>query len=391
MAVQRQVLYLFGEYQKARICFAERVADLASQPSNIPALDNAGVLCLLQPLLTDVCPSVVHYAAIAIGRIANSSEKMANIIVQMDMIPIMLSRLEKQNKYYKKTLMYTLRAIARHSPQLAAAIISMGALETMMACMEEFDTNVKVAAVWAVGCTAKHTRGLAQACIDVGCIPLIILCLKEPELCLKQTACSTLAEIAKHGSELAQAVVDCSGSICLLTKTLHNQDAKLKYEVLGALNAIAMHNLNLAEDCVEAGIFPSVLLHIAQVSPQVSKAACALTRDIAKHSVNLAELIINHGGIVALLSAAGLARIPAFTAIGYISGQSEHLALAVAGTGAVSVLATCLEENDQYLQSAAAWALGQTGNIRFPYCPIPHEVMSLFLGPSNALKFPSCL
>ena len=52
----RAVLQVFENYQKARVNFVQTVADLSCRPQNIEALQNAGVMQLLRPLLLDNVP-----------------------------------------------------------------------------------------------------------------------------------------------------------------------------------------------------------------------------------------------------------------------------------------------------------------------------------------------
>lgn len=73
-----------------------------------------------------------------------------------------MSSLATQNRYYKKSASFCLRAVARHSPQLAQAVVDCGALESLVACLEEFDSGVKEAAAWALGYVAGHNAELAQ-------------------------------------------------------------------------------------------------------------------------------------------------------------------------------------------------------------------------------------
>lgn len=66
--MSRAVLQVFEEYQKARVTFVQTVADLATRPQNIDALQNAGVMALLRPLLLDNVTSIQQSAALALGR-----------------------------------------------------------------------------------------------------------------------------------------------------------------------------------------------------------------------------------------------------------------------------------------------------------------------------------
>lgn len=45
---------VFETYQKARVAFVQKVAELAVRPQNIDALQDAGVMRLLRPLLLDI-------------------------------------------------------------------------------------------------------------------------------------------------------------------------------------------------------------------------------------------------------------------------------------------------------------------------------------------------
>lgn len=47
------ILQNFEEYQKARVKFAQSVAEAATRPQNIEVMNNAGVMQLLRPLLLD--------------------------------------------------------------------------------------------------------------------------------------------------------------------------------------------------------------------------------------------------------------------------------------------------------------------------------------------------
>lgn len=77
------VLVHFEEYQKARVKFVQAVAEAATRPQNIEVMNNAGVMQLLRPLLLDNVPSIQQTAALALGRLANYSEDLAEAVVGM--------------------------------------------------------------------------------------------------------------------------------------------------------------------------------------------------------------------------------------------------------------------------------------------------------------------
>eukprot|EP00439_Symbiodinium_sp_Y106_P054046 s4489_g7.t1 len=171
-AMSRAVLQVFEEYQKARVTFVQTVADLATRPQNIDALQNAGVMALLRPLLLDNVASIQQSAALALGRLANYSDELAESVVTHEILPQLVYSLAQQNRFYKKAAAFVLRAVSKHSPQLAQAVVDSGALEALVNCLEEFDPSVKEAAAWALGYIARHTKELAQTVVDAGPRPL---------------------------------------------------------------------------------------------------------------------------------------------------------------------------------------------------------------------------
>lgn len=80
---------------------------------------------------------------------------------------------------------------------------------------------------------------------------------------------------------------------------------------------------------VEAEIFPSVLLHLAHSCAAVRRNAACLIKEIVKHSVELTQLVVNTGGIGALMEVLyqdsvdeeGGAKLQTITALGFISGK----------------------------------------------------------------------
>ncbi|XP_068862757.1 sperm-associated antigen 6 isoform X2 [Aphelocoma coerulescens] len=304
---QRQVLQVFEQYQRARAQFAQAVADLAARPQSIDTLQSAGVVCLLRPLLLDVVPSIRQTTALALGRLADYDVDLAEAVVKAGILPQLICALPEENRYYKKTAAFVLRAIAKHSPQLAQAIVQCGALEMLVICLEDFDPGVKEGASWAFGYIARHNPELSQAVVDAGAVPLLVLCIQEPEIALKRIAASTLSDISKHSPELAQTVVD-AGAIAHLAQMIPNPDAKLK----------------------------------------------------------LSQLIVNSGGVAAVIdcigSCRGTVRLPGIMTLGYVAAHSENLSMAVIVSKGIPPLCVCLiEEHEDHIKAAAAWALGQIG------------------------------
>ncbi|XP_025002950.1 sperm-associated antigen 6 isoform X1 [Gallus gallus] len=345
----------------------------AGEKSRVPApsgrfsrgIKGEGVISLLRPLLLDVVPTIQQTAALALGRLAYFNDDLAEAVVKEDILPQLVCSLSEQNRFYKKAAAFVLRAVGKHSPQLAQAIVECGALEALVICLEDFDPGVKEGAAWALGYIARHNSELSQAVVDAGAVPLLVLCIQEPEIALKRIAASTLSDISKHSPELAQTVVD-AGAIAYLAQMILNPDAKLKCQVLSALSQIAKHSVDLAELVVEAEIFPVVLTCMKDSDEYVKKNGATLIREIAKHSPELSQFIVNAGGVAAVIdcigSCKGTVRLPGIMMLGYVAAHSENLSMAVIVSKGIPPLCTCLlEEHEDHIKAAAAWALGQIG------------------------------
>uniref|UniRef100_O75602-3 Isoform 3 of Sperm-associated antigen 6 n=4 Tax=Catarrhini TaxID=9526 RepID=O75602-3 len=333
--------------------------------SLFPSSLHTGVMSLLRTLLLDVVPTIQQTAALALGRLANYNDDLAEAVVKCDILPQLVYSLAEQNRFYKKAAAFVLRAVGKHSPQLAQAIVDCGALDTLVICLEDFDPGVKEAAAWALRYIARHNAELSQAVVDAGAVPLLVLCIQEPEIALKRIAASALSDIAKHSPELAQTVVD-AGAVAHLAQMILNPDAKLKHQILSALSQVSKHSVDLAEMVVEAEIFPVVLTCLKDKDEYVKKNASTLIREIAKHTPELSQLVVNAGGVAAVIdcigSCKGNTRLPGIMMLGYVAAHSENLAMAVIISKGVPQLSVCLsEEPEDHIKAAAAWALGQIG------------------------------
>lgn len=363
----RAVLQVFEDYQASRTKFVQTVAELALRPQNIESLQNAGVMQLLRPLLLDTVPSIQQSAALALGRLANYSEELAECVVSAEVLPQLIYSLSEQNRYYKKAASFVLRSISKHSAELAQCVVDAGALESLVECLSEFEPSVKEGAAWTLAYISRHNENLAQCVVDTNnAIPQLILCLQEPELSLKRISASALSEIAKHNISLAQNIVD-NGGINYLVPLIQHPDNKLVRQVCSALAQIAKHSVDLAENIVESEIFPKILSLLKKDQDLIiKKNAATLIREIAKHTPELARLIVNCGGdsviIEYITETTGNIRLPGIMALGYIAAFSDTLALAIiVHQGILPLKDSLINENEDYIRAAAAWSLGQIG------------------------------
>ena len=364
--MSKSVLQHFEEYQKSRVKFVQTIAELSTRPQNIEALQKAGVMGLLRPLLLDNVPSIQQTAALALGRLASFSDNLAEEIVSYDILPQLVYSLSEQNRFYKKAAAFVLRAVAKHSPELAKAVVNSGALASLVNCLEEFDPTVKENAAWALSYVAKHNEELAAAVIEAGAVPLLVLCVQEPEVNLKKIAASALCEIAKHNAEMAQKLID-QRAVPFLTNLITHKDVQLKRQVCACLAQIAKHRQELAEEIVNHNIFPKIFALLKDQDQLVRKNAATCIREIAKHSSELANTICNAGGSAALVEyisdSTGSARLPGIMTLGYIAAFDEHNAMAIINSKGIAPLKDALvHESEDYIRAAATWTLGQIGS-----------------------------
>lgn len=112
---------------------------------------------------------------------------------------------------------------------------------------------------------------------------------------------------------------------------------------------ISKHAVELAELVVEAEIFPKILYRLKDNDLLVKKYAATCIREIAKQSPDLAKLICNAGGAVAIVDfiseAKGNARLPGIITLGYISAFDESLAMSVISSKGIAPLKVYLIEN----------------------------------------------
>lgn len=88
-------------------------------------------------MLLDNVPSIQQSAALALGRFASHSEKMAESIVENEILPLVVHNLSEKNRFYKRAAAYVLKSIAKHSLNLARSVIDSGALESLVIFLEE--------------------------------------------------------------------------------------------------------------------------------------------------------------------------------------------------------------------------------------------------------------
>ena len=363
--MSRELLRPFEEYQKARISFVQTIADLASKSQNIEALNAAGVMALLRPLLLDTVPSIQQSAALAIGRLANYSEELATSVVENNILPQLVFSLAKPNKFFKKVTCYVFKSVAKHSSYLAEEVVKSGALEPLVGCLDEFDTGVKEASAWALGYIAKHSPDLAHKVIQARAIDSLVLCLQEPDILLKRASALTLSYIASHSEQLAKPVAEFGLDTIIFF--LSYKDTQLKRNICRLLGNIARHSPELAAQIITRIQNPQKLLNCLKYPDDiVKKNAAFCICEIVNKSPENAQVICDSGGAGILVdyitNVRGDPRLYGILALGFISSFKKELAWTVIEAKAITQLFDALHnELNPQIKAAACYALGHIG------------------------------
>jgi len=364
--MSRAVIQPFEEYQKARTAFVQTIAELATRPQNIEALHSAGVMSLLRPLLSDSVPSIQQSSALAIGRLANHNEELAESVKENDILSQLILSLSNQNRFFKKAACFVLRAVAKHSPQLADDVVKAGALEPLVKCLEEFDASVKESSAWALGYIAKHNHSLAHQVVEARAVERLIQCLHEPEISLKRAAALTLSYICQHTEQLAQQVAE--NGLEMIIQFLTYNDTQLKRNICMLLGNITKHSLDLANLVVSRlqGNCKKLLDCLKDNDITVKKNAAYCICQIVNKSQENARLIINNGGSPMLVefitNVKGEPRLYGILTLGFIAAFDSELAFGVIKAKAINQLKEALQtEPLSHIKAAACYALGHIG------------------------------
>ncbi|VDK33124.1 unnamed protein product [Taenia asiatica] len=361
---QKQIFLVFQQYQKARLLFIQSISDLANRPNNINNLLKYDVISCLEPLLNDAVPTIQQVAAMVIGKIASSSKKFAELVIESNMVQTMLKSSGMGHRFYKRSALVALQSIVKHSSDLALAVIRCEALNVINTCLEDFDQCVKENAASCLSCIVRHNEDLAQTVVDSGSLPLIILCLQEPGVNLRRISAGLLGDVARHSITLAQNVVDISG-IWHLVKQTTDPCPKLRKQAFSSLSQIAKHTPDFAELILEASIFPQVLISMKDKDVSLRSDAVNLIKELCKHTFEICQVVVNSGGIPAVVDfleeAKGHSIIPGIMALGYVAAHSDLQATTIIKTQALVQLKNILCEETDEVKTAAAWAIGQIG------------------------------
>ncbi|XP_050439083.1 sperm-associated antigen 6-like [Adelges cooleyi] len=365
----KDIAQVVEHFYKSKLAFVQSIAELAAKPAYVECLLRYDVIEMAKPLVDSPNPTVKTNVLLFLSRMVGHSEPCANEILRsVGMVNRMFESVANENKYYKKNCMDLIRNVCRYSADTAQTItMSLGGLDVILVCMDDPDVLVREVALQTIASVARHGPDLSKVLIDAGVLPKIVLCLKDKPIVLKVVALVALDRIVKNDKELAQTVVTASTLpyvVGLLSPTHTNP--KVQREALALIGNIVKHSLSLAENAIEADIFPTVLLLMESLDEPIRVQAVNVISEMVKHSVQISQLVVNAGGISALMNVIKLSKesspLPALTAIGCIAAMSPYFASVIIQSGALFLLESILENSDdEFIKAGTIWTLGLIG------------------------------
>ena len=142
--------------------------------------------------------------------------------------------------------------------------------------------------------------------VDCGALEALVSCLEEFDPGVKEAAAWALGYIARHNEQLAQSVVD-AGAVPILVLSIQVCELFLKFSIrpkikepelslkrvaASALSDIAKHTPELAQTVVDAGAIAHLAQMILNPDAKLKGQVLSCLAQISKHSVELAELVV---------------------------------------------------------------------------------------------------
>lgn len=315
-------------------------------------------------------------------------------MVESGALDALVTCMEEFDPQVKESAAWALGYIARHSTELAQEVVDAGAVPLLILSLQEPEISLKRISASTLSDISKHSPELAQTVVDSGAVAYLAPLIENKDAKLRRQVFSVLSQLAKHTVELAERVVEAEVFPAALPSLRGIHMCILPtfwfppYYFLCSFLFIlftSLHPFNFLPPSLFLFFLPFFLGHrflvlsLLSFSPvggfsikctdpdeYVSKNAATLIREVVKHSPELAQLLVNTGGVAACVDYVQAARsnnkIPGIMALGYISSASERLAKAVIVSHAVGPVAQALSTDpSEQVKAAAAWTLGQMG------------------------------
>ncbi|XP_014215949.1 sperm-associated antigen 6-like [Copidosoma floridanum] len=160
--------------------------------------------------------------------------------------------------------------------------------------------------------------------------------------------------------------LDNAGVLDLLCPLLWDMVPSIQQLTAIALGRLANHDVKIAGAIARRNnVLPQLVKQIDKQTDFFKKAALFLLRALAKHSPEMAYIVVSEGGLDAMALCLedfnpGVKEAAAW-AVGYISRHNKCLAQSAVDSGAVPLLVLCLQESELCLKQISTSALCDIG------------------------------
>lgn len=229
----------------------------------------------------------------ALAQVAKHSVDMAEVVVEADVFPRILTCLQFPDELVRKHAATVVREVAKHSMELAQLVVGNGGVGTLVDYIGESTGNARLPGIMALGYIAAFSETLALAVIaEKGLVPLVAAQADETEDHMKAATAWTLGQIGRHTPDHAKAVA-ATGALLVLAQleedTARSEDVQTKAR--RALKAIVgkLTHLPALDALVQRGLPESVMKIVLEQLGKVL-ATDATGRSTFVHSGGLARL-----------------------------------------------------------------------------------------------------
>lgn len=313
----RTISQTFDRFNRERLIFVQSVAELSRQDSNVAPLTQADAPQLLSILLQDsTSPAIQCSAAIAIGRMAQTSPTASEIFFANDIIPLLLKLLLNNNNdnnkspKEKKTLLrralwIALRNFAKQGDHFVDSVITGGGMKAAVNCIKGDNIEVKDGAIWLAECLIALGEDHTRQFLELGGVAPLITCLNksttstsDPALC--RAAVATLGCIARQGSASSEALAS-DGKVLDALRNLLVSAATAASTIIVATDYTIIGRNSALSSSASGNTYH----HYVSQDDRLIRQTVLAIGDIARSGPHLADIIISKGileSIVKLLS-----------------------------------------------------------------------------------------
>ena len=167
---------------------------------------DSGAIVYLGPLIQNQDAKLKRQVCTALAQIAKHSVDLAELVVEGELFPNVLTCLRDDDSYVRKHSATLIREISKHSPELAQLVVNAGGAAALVDYVNESKGNASLPAIMTLGYIAAFSETLALAVIvSKGVQPLASALVTEPEDHIKAAAAWSLGQIGRHSPEHAKA------------------------------------------------------------------------------------------------------------------------------------------------------------------------------------------